>query len=129
MRIHISLNVSNIGKSIEFYRGMLGSEPTKTKPGYANFRLNNPPIHLALQESTKQVGEGVSHLGVELDDREMLENWHRRFESAEVNFKVEDKARCCYAKADKLWAQDPDGYSWEFWLRPGEFDDMGATRV
>ena len=39
MKTHISLNVSNIEESIEFYKKMLGTEPLKLNPVTQNLIL------------------------------------------------------------------------------------------
>ncbi len=129
MRVHISLNVHSLPKSQAFYADLFGHEASKQKPGYANFRLDEPPIHLALLESKNEAGGGVSHLGIELPDKETLDAWRSRLEDAGVPFSIEDQAQCCYASADKLWLEDPDGYRWEVWVRTGEFESMGEVRI
>ena len=129
MRIHISLNVESIEQSKAFYTALFGQVASKLKPGYANFRLDDPPIHLALMERGKTGSQGVGHLGIELPDAQTLENWHQRLKATGVDLTVENKARCCYAKADKLWLTDPDGYRWELWTRTGEYDSIANTET
>ena len=129
MRIHVSLNVTSMERSLAFYSALFGVEASKIKPDYANYRLDEPPIHLALMERSAAAGEGVNHLGIELADIDSLHQWRKRLELAGTDFAIEDKAECCYAKADKLWVTDPDGYKWEIWVRTGEYQDMGETRV
>ena len=51
MRIHISLPVKDLDKSVEFYSTALGHPVSKLKQDYANFRLDEPAIHLALVAS------------------------------------------------------------------------------
>lgn len=128
MRVHISLNTRSVENSVNFYSRLFGQAASKTRDGYANFRLDEPPIHLALVEREKDAGHGVSHLGIELPDIHTLHEWRKRLHDSGVEFSVEDKASCCYATADKLWLNDPDGYRWEVWVRTGEYDHMGATR-
>ena len=41
MKTHISLNVSNVSESVEFYKKMLGVEPFKLKADYAKFDVAN----------------------------------------------------------------------------------------
>jgi catechol 2,3-dioxygenase-like lactoylglutathione lyase family enzyme len=72
MRIHISLNVESIEQSKAFYTALFGQVASKLKPGYANFRLDDPPIHLALMERGKTGSEGVGHLGIELPEPKNL---------------------------------------------------------
>ena len=129
MRVHISLNVRSLEYSLAFYEAMLGTAPSKRRDAYANFRLDEPPVHLALQEGAISVGGGASHFGIELPDQESLAGWRSRLEQTDLDVLVEDAARCCYAKADKLWLTDPDGYRWEVWVRTGEHEGMGASRI
>ena len=129
MKVHISLNVSSIDKSLGFYTALFGKDPSKRKGGYANFRLDEPPIHLALVENPGKTGEGASHFGIEVPNMQSLHDWRDRLERGKSPFAVEDEAHCCYASADKLWLTDPDGYKWEIWVRTGEFDAMGGIAI
>lgn len=129
MRVHISLNVSSIDRSLRFYSTLFGQEASKLREDYANFRLDEPPVHLALEVNPATGSKGVTHLGFEVADKGSLQSWKARLEQAGLAFDVEDQACCCYAQADKLWLTDPDGYRWEIWVRTGEYDSMGATQV
>ena len=66
MRVHISLKVTSITRSLGFYSALFGRDASQLKDGYANFRLDEPPIHLALVERSDAGGGGVSHLGFEV---------------------------------------------------------------
>ncbi len=44
LKAHLALNVVNVDRSIEFYRKMLGIEPSKVRQGYAKFDVQNPPL-------------------------------------------------------------------------------------
>jgi catechol 2,3-dioxygenase-like lactoylglutathione lyase family enzyme len=129
MRVHVSLNVSSLDRSKAFYRRLFGQPASKDHGDYANFRLDDPPIHLALQEGEVAPSGGLSHLGIELTDAGTLTRWRERLESGGMALAVEDDAQCCYARADKLWLQDPDGYRWEIWVRTGEHDSLGKAGV
>ena len=50
LKAHVSINVRNVERSIDFYRRMLGIEPSKVRTGYAKFDVQNPPLNLALNE-------------------------------------------------------------------------------
>jgi catechol 2,3-dioxygenase-like lactoylglutathione lyase family enzyme len=129
-RIHVSLEVSNLEESIAFYSRLFQSEPTKVRTDYSNFRLDKPGIHLALvltpnRTPEPMVGPGSNrHFGVELFSDETLQSWLTASKSAGLPIRVEDDVTCCYARANKFWARDPDGHNWEFWVRTAEADSM-----
>jgi catechol 2,3-dioxygenase-like lactoylglutathione lyase family enzyme len=50
-RIHLALNTQYFPESIEFYKALLGVEPTKLKPGYAKFESETPALNLTLNET------------------------------------------------------------------------------
>ena len=66
MRLQLALNVDDLDQAIEFYSKMFGTEPAKTKPGYANFAIENPPLKLVLFEGAGPAGS-INHLGVETE--------------------------------------------------------------
>jgi catechol 2,3-dioxygenase-like lactoylglutathione lyase family enzyme len=129
MRIHISLNVSSIDRSRAFYAALFGCPASKVESDYANFRLDEPPIHLALQGGRSVGSAGAGHFGIELPDRGTLAEWRRRLRQAGLPVTVEEDAACCYARGEKLWSRDPDGHCWEIWVRTGEYPAMGRARV
>jgi len=60
MRLQLALNVSALDEAIDFYTRMFGVEPAKTKPGYANFAIADPPLKLVLFEGEGDGSEGLS---------------------------------------------------------------------
>jgi hypothetical protein len=50
LKAHLALNVRNVERSMEFYKKMLGIEPSKIRSGYAKFDVQNPPLNLTLNE-------------------------------------------------------------------------------
>ena len=48
LKFHTSLNVSDLTRSVEFYRALLGVEPAKVRDNYAKFDLAEPPLVLSL---------------------------------------------------------------------------------
>ena len=117
-RVQLALNVKNLGEAIEFYSKMFDTKPAKVRDGYANFAIANPPLKLVLIEQPGETdGEfhHLNHLGVELENSELVDKSIERFENLGLVEKVEKDSVCCYAKQDKVWVQSPDDAPWEFY--------------
>jgi catechol 2,3-dioxygenase-like lactoylglutathione lyase family enzyme len=129
--VHISLNVSDLSKSVEFYRGVFG-EPAKLKPDYAKFVSADPEIHLALQpglEGGASTG-ALSHLGIRVPSLDEVRRRRAELRARGVVSEEEKREACCYALQDKFWLSDPDGNRWEVYtvLEDLEHESLpGAT--
>src|SRR2546423_12869099 len=114
LKAHVSINVRNVGKSIDFYRRMLGIEPSKVRSGYAKFDVQTPPLNLALNEVPALAGAGaLSHLGLQVRSTEDVLAIRQRWAEAGLVTRDEMQTDCCYATQDKTWVHDPDGNEWE----------------
>ncbi|HZI20192.1 MAG TPA: ArsI/CadI family heavy metal resistance metalloenzyme [Pyrinomonadaceae bacterium] len=114
LKAHLALYVSDVEKSMEFYRGMLGIEPAKVRPGYAKFDVERPPLNLTLNENAGRAGRGaVSHLGIQVASTGDVLELRERWRAAGLPTFDEMGTNCCYALQDKTWVRDPDGYEWE----------------
>ena len=115
MRLQLALNVKDLDAAVDFYSKMFGAPVNKRKPGYANFAIDEPPLKLVLFE-LPDAPERLNHLGVEVFEDEAVEAATERLKTEGMAHLVEDETTCCYAKANKVWAQEPDGLRWE-WYR------------
>ncbi len=114
LKAHIGINVRNVETSIDWYRRMLGIEPSKVRTGYAKFDVQNPPLNLTLNEVASLSGPGaLSHLGIQLGSTEDVATYRERWAGAGLDTRDEVETDCCYAKQNKTWVQDPDGNEWE----------------
>jgi catechol 2,3-dioxygenase-like lactoylglutathione lyase family enzyme len=114
LKAHVSINVRNVERSIDFYRRMLGIEPSKVRIGYAKFDVQNPPLNLALNEVPSLPDAGaLSHLGLQVGSTEDVLAIRTRWAEAGLVTRDEMKTDCCYATQDKTWVHDPDGNEWE----------------
>ncbi len=112
-RLQLALNVDDLDTSIAFYSRLFGTEPAKTKPGYANFAVAEPPLKLILIENPGH-GGSLNHLGVEVADTDAVDIEQTRLAEAGLASIDERDATCCYAKQDKFWVQgSPHGEKWE----------------
>lgn len=113
LKAHLSLNVRNAEKSVEFYRKMLGIEPSKVRTGYAKFDVQNPPLNLALNEAASSSRGALSHLGIQVASTQDVLAIRQKWNDAGLSTRDEMQTTCCYAVQDKTWVRDPDGNEWE----------------
>ncbi|NJO42387.1 MAG: glyoxalase/bleomycin resistance/extradiol dioxygenase family protein [Cyanobacteria bacterium CRU_2_1] len=127
-RVQLALNVSNIDAAVDFYAKLFGTQPTKRRPGYANFAITEPPLKLVLMENLATAGT-LNHLGVEVESTEQVTQASDRLKQADLAVTAEDQTTCCYALQDKVWIQDPDGADWEVYVVLEDSDTFGASRT
>lgn len=122
--VHISLNVRDLARSVEFYRGVFG-EPKKLKPDYAKFVGAEPELHLALQPALKESGSGsLSHLGIRVETVDEVRRWRSDLKARGIVSDEEKREACCYALQDKFWLTDPDGNRWEVYTVLEDIEDV-----
>ena len=112
--VHISLNVTDLDRSVDFYRRFLG-KPAKLKDDYAKFVTGDPVLHLAMQPTLSgPVPQGaLSHLGIRVETDAEVRHWRDRVQQQGLTLEDEINTTCCYARQDKFWVTDPDGNRWE----------------
>jgi catechol 2,3-dioxygenase-like lactoylglutathione lyase family enzyme len=116
-RVQLALNVSDLGKAIDFYSKLFNAEAAKIRPGYANFAITDPPLKLVLIETPENRASGVrgalNHLGVEVPGTDEVARASNRLSGEGLTTSEEHETTCCYAVQDKVWVQDPDATPWE----------------
>ena len=111
--VHISLNVSDLDRSTDFYRRFFG-DPVKLKGDYAKFVGRDPEIHLALMPAPVRLGQGpLSHLGIRVETPEQVRAWRKDLIDRGLPAGAAEREDCCYALQEKFWISDPDGNRWE----------------
>lgn len=129
-KVHIGLNVSDVERSVNFYRAMFGMDPVKWKPGYAKFDITEPPLNLTLNYSGEVTRRGtLNHLGIEVQGTAQILAAKKRFTDAGLVTVDEMNVECCFALQDKVWVTDPDGNRWEvFTVKIGDTKpELNAT--
>lgn len=128
-RLQLALNVDDLERSVAFYSTLFGTTPAKTRPGYANFAVTEPPLKLVLIENPGQGGT-INHLGVELPDTDGVDAEQTRLHEAGFASVDERGTTCCYAKQDKFWVENtPDGERWELYTVLEDSATFGAAPV
>ncbi|MBX7172575.1 MAG: VOC family protein [Pyrinomonadaceae bacterium] len=123
MKTHISINVSDVKKSIEFYTKMFGVVPFKVKEDYAKFDVANPPLNFTMNQLPFAKGGSLSHLGLQVESTEEVLEMGKRWQEAGLITLEEMKTDCCYALQDKTWVSDPDGNRWEVFVVLGNTNE------
>ncbi|BBY06136.1 ArsI/CadI family heavy metal resistance metalloenzyme [Mycobacterium noviomagense] len=125
-RVQLALNVDDLDEAITFYSKLFNTEPTKRKPGYANFAIADPPLKLVLLESPGSSGT-LNHLGVEVDSSEVVHTEIARLAEAGMFTEKEIGTTCCFATQDKVWVTGPGGERWEVYTVLGDSDAFGTS--
>ncbi len=124
-RIQLALNVDDLQESIAFYSRLFGTEPAKTKPGYANFAVAEPALKLVLIENRGH-GGSLNHLGVEVVDTDQVDSEQSRLADVGLASVDERDSTCCYAKQDKFWVEGaPDRERWEIYTVLEDSQEFG----
>ena len=126
-RVQLALNVSDLDEAIGFYSKLFGAEPAKTRPGYANFAIADPPLKLVLIAGAGTPGT-LNHLGVEVETTDEVAAATSRLAAHGMATTTEDQVACCYALQDKVWVNGPDGQPWEIYAVLGDVEQVGAQR-
>ena len=126
-RLHVSINVSQLPESIQFYTDLFGEAPTVVKPDYAKWMLDDPRVNFVLEHSTESTG--LTHAGIQTESEDELHEVFERMKAAEIPYVEEGMTACCYAKSEKSWTFDPDGLPWEAFFTHHQLEERGESAV
>jgi len=116
-RIHISLNVKDVKRSVNFYRVLFDQNPTNMKSDYAKFEPEQPPVNFTINEHDDEIVDNDGHFGIELKSVEAVDKALTRIASSGIKVEAtETQVACCHSVQDKGWVVDPDGNHWEFFV-------------
>lgn len=123
MRLQLALNVADLDKAIDFYSRMFATEPTKVRPGYANFAIAEPPLKLVLFEGQGEAGS-INHLGVEVDSADEVRAAEARLTDSGLDTTGVDDTQCCYAAKTETWLHGPDTTRWEWYVKHADTEQL-----
>ncbi|GFE27090.1 ArsI/CadI family heavy metal resistance metalloenzyme [Streptomyces libani] len=128
-RVQLALHVADLEGSVEFYSKLFGVEPSKRRPGYANFAVAEPPLKLVLIEGEAGQETRLDHLGIEVDSTEQVTAATNRLKEAGLATFEENDTSCCYALQDKVWVHGPGKEPWEVYVVKADADQLGANEA
>jgi catechol 2,3-dioxygenase-like lactoylglutathione lyase family enzyme len=123
MKFHLSLNVSNLARSVAFYRVLFGMEAAKCHDDYAKFELVEPPVVFSLVPQVSLTSGSLSRIGLRLADEAAVAEMKQRLEAA--GLAVQTPAGCCNGTLKKCYVADPDLNYWE--ISAGAADELPAS--
>lgn len=124
-RMHVSLYISNVDKTMSFYNSFFGRQPVKIRPGYVKYILDQPSLIISFIEHPERVQAHFGHLGFQVETIEVMQEALNRMKELGLDVREEMGVNCCYARQDKFWVNDPDGVEWEvyYFQEDAEFND------
>ena len=122
-RLHVHVAVNDLSQSIGFYSALFATQPAVIKTDYAKWMLDDPRVNFAI--STRGREPGLDHLGIQVEDKDELQEVYARLREAGGNIIEQGQTACCYAKSEKSWIDDPAGIAWETFLTTGESTNYG----
>jgi catechol 2,3-dioxygenase-like lactoylglutathione lyase family enzyme len=126
-RLHVSVAVSDLDHSVQFYATLFGAEPTVLKSDYAKWMLEDPRVNFSI--SSRGVHKGVDHLGIQVEDDAELAAVAGRLARAGEAVHEQKATTCCYARSNKAWVHDPEGVAWETFHTFGTSTVYGEDRA
>src|SRR5262245_4792331 len=123
---HVALNVSDLGRAVEFYRVLFGVEPAKHYKDYAKFELQDPPLVLSLEPMYHRASDSFNHMGLRLSTAEAVKSAAARMKERGLVADHEDDVECCYSRQTKFWLADPDRNLWEVYALTAEIPHRGS---
>ena len=137
MRLQLALNVHDLDAAIDFYSKMFDTAPAKTRPGYANFAIADPPLKLVLFEAggpdpeagTVADFQHLNHLGVEAETVGEVVSAESRLADTGLATTGVEETQCCYAEKTETWLASPEGARWEWYVKTGDSEVLENTPV
>jgi len=126
LHIHVNSAPADHASSVSFYSTLFGSEPTKTRDGYAKWMLDDPRVNFVVETIDMPGAEpGIHHVGVQVDESGELAQIRDALKLAEAPLMEIGETVCCFSKSEKNWTMDPSGVRWETFRSFGDVEEYG----
>ena len=124
-RMVIKLAVADISATAPFYRHFLGRAPSLQTADRAEFEAEDPAVRIILTRSDAPKA-AAGHYGFQMKNTRFIEEAEKRLVESGFKLTDEDDVACCYAVQTKVWAADPGGNRWEFFVTTEAEADEGC---
>ncbi len=122
VRFHCALNVSDLSKSVEFYRIFFGVRPAKRESDYAKFELTRPPLVFSLIPHPPGLGRSLRHFAFPVHHPSEVEALGVRLATAGLTVTWERDTILDDARQTAVKLFDPDGNVWRVNCRLEDVD-------
>ena len=130
LHIHMNTHENKFDQAIGFYSTLFASAPSKTRPNYAKWMLDDPSVNFVV-EVLEVDGDkpGIHHLGIQVDESEELDEIKNSLKAENAPLLEIGQTTCCFSKSEKNWTMDPSGIRWETFRSFGDVDDYGEKTL
>ena len=97
--MHVSLYVSDLTATVNFYTAFFGQPAAKIKRGYAKYVLGKPSLIISFVENPERVQSHFGHLGFQVETVDELNQRLAVARKAGLVSREEMGTSCCYAPA------------------------------
>lgn len=130
-RFHVALNVTDLRRSVEFYRILFGTRPARQHDDYVKFELTRPPLVLSLIPQALGVGKNPRYFAFPVHHPAEVDAIGHRLEVAGLQVDWQRDEPFDDARQYAAAVRDPDGNSWRIACRLGNHDtlDTGSRSI
>ncbi len=123
-RMHANVTVADLDDAVEFYSSLFGVEPMLRHDDYAKWMLEDPRLNFVV--STHGDAPGLTHLGIQFETYQEIEQIANRLTRAGRAVEIEHDAHCGYARSHKAWINDTENLQWEMFYTFETSPDYGS---
>ena len=120
-RMHVGLQVDDIGEAVAFYTRLFGREPTLERSDYAKWMLDDPYVNFSV-DVNGDAPPGSAHFGFQVESHADLEQMRSHVDAAELPRADQNDLVCGYQLQHKSWVDGPSGERWELFFTEGVVD-------
>lgn len=130
LHIHVNVEPGKFDQSAAFYSTLFGAAPTKTRPHYAKWMLEDPRVNFVI-ETIEIAGDtpGIHHVGIQVEEAEELHDILDSLKSAQAPLLEVGETVCCFSQSEKNWTMDPSGLRWETFRSMGDVEGYGEKTL
>ena len=117
-RMHVGLQVDDIGEAVAFYTRLFGQAPTLERSDYAKWMLDDPYVNFSV-DVNGDAPSGSAHFGFQLESHADLDEMRSHVDAAELPRADQNDLVCGYQLQHKSWVDGPSGERWELFFTEG----------